>query len=105
MTAQAGRPSPADDARDLLPVTTDGDGSARAQHTRPVSLTNNVLAELLAKQAEVKRYCDSLAIYRSNEKDWLACSIYYEGMCLVKNVTLFDALAKQRFQATAPTGW
>ena len=95
------------DSNDLLPVTTYGGSLEKTLNTKPLHLTVNLVAELVQGGTELFRSCDSLAIYRADEKDWLACTIYHEGMCLVKDNTLLPQLIAQGFSATeeAPSWW
>lgn len=91
----------------LLPVTTYGDGSEHGLHTNPTPFSSSLVAELVRKKSKVIRCCDSIAIYRPNEKDWFACSIHHEGMCLVKDESLLAEFTQQGFIATieAPSWW
>lgn len=54
-----------------------------------------------------KRNCDSLALYPSGSKDWVACSVGHEGMCLVKDDSLISAIQGAGFSATLekPVWW
>lgn len=91
----------------LLPVTTYSDGSEKGLNTKPKEFNAGLLSELLKNQTEVIEFCDSLAIYQPDEKEWSACLIHHEGMCLVKDDSLLEKLKEQKFAVSteAPSWW
>ncbi|MDH4274866.1 MAG: hypothetical protein OEW08_07505 [Gammaproteobacteria bacterium] len=93
------------DSDGLLPVTTYEDDSEKVSNTMPTQFTSSLAERLVQGGSEIFRCCDSLAIYRKDEKDWYACTIYHEGMCLVSDNILLSHLIAQGFNATeeAPT--
>jgi hypothetical protein len=95
------------DSNGLLPATTYGDGSEKVSNTKPTHFTTSLVTKLVQGGSEIFRSCDSLAIYRTDEKDWFACTIYHEGMCFVKDNALLPQLIAQGFSATeeAPSWW
>jgi hypothetical protein len=98
-----------DESHGLLPVTTYGSGpqSEQGRNTEPTNLTDALVDELLRMQSKVTRCCDSLAIYLPNERDWIACCIHHEKVCMVRDVSLLPQLAAHGFSPTteAPAGW
>ena len=42
--------------------------------------------------AEMKKNCDSLALYRISHRAWLAATIRHEGLCLVQDDSLLNSL-------------
>lgn len=96
-----------DEHQGLLPVTNYGDGSEQGLNTSPKAFNAGLVSELLKNQSEVIRFCDSVAIYKPDEKEWSACFIHHEGMCLVRDNALLENLKEQKFSASteAPSWW
>lgn len=97
----------ADEHQGLLPVTIYGDGSEQGLNTCPREFNAGLVSELLKNQSEVIKFCDSLAIYQPDEKEWSVCCILHEAMCLVRDNSLLEKLEERKFyvSAEAPSWW
>lgn len=75
--------------------------------TRRVGLTSGLLNEIRGAVEEIKENCDSLALYRPNENNWIFCTIENEGMCLARDEDLINELVSQGVNASLkkPEWW
>ncbi len=92
-----------DNPLNLSPVTTYENGYS-PKCTVLVTALNNSFGE---SYLELKKNCDSLALYKNNETSWLAATIGHEGMCLVQDDTLLNSLIQAGYSAScrAPDWW
>ncbi|MCU7945735.1 MAG: hypothetical protein KZQ72_03675 [Candidatus Thiodiazotropha sp. (ex Cardiolucina cf. quadrata)] len=90
----------------LEPVTT-YENSTDSKRTDLIEITSNTFFEIAKNAGNLKRHCDSLALYKPQETEWFACTIGHEGMCLVREDAVIEMLAARGFNATkeAPAWW
>jgi hypothetical protein len=90
----------------LSPVTTYENGFS-PKCTSPTAATKSTLDSFGSSHTELKKNCDSLALYKNNQSSWLATTIGHEGMCLVQDESLLTSLTQAGFSATtsAPDWW
>ncbi|PLY05687.1 MAG: hypothetical protein C0625_12770 [Arcobacter sp.] len=90
----------------LTPITTYGDGSI-PKCTVPTSASLTTMKLIGSSYNELKKNCDSLALYKKSESSWIAATIGHEGMCLVQDDTLLSCLIKAGYPAStrAPDWW
>lgn len=95
-----------DNPRSLIPVTTYEDSfSPKCTEIIPASKKN--IDIFSSSYSELKKNCDSLALYKNNQLSWLAVTIGHEGMCLAQDESLLTSLTQAGFSATtsAPDWW
>lgn len=90
----------------LTPVTTYGDG-VLPKCTTLVQASDVSLNSFKSSSSELKKNCDSLALYKDNESSWYAVTIGHEGMCLIQDDSLLSNLIGAGFNASteAPAWW
>ncbi|OUR71125.1 hypothetical protein A9Q78_10475 [Methylophaga sp. 41_12_T18] len=90
----------------LIPVTTYENGFI-PKCTAPVKASIDSINLFSAAFNELKKHCDSLALYKNNESSWLVATIGHEGMCLVQDDSLLSNLIQAGFsaKAEAPEWW
>lgn len=74
----------AKDLQEGEPVTTYGD-DFKPNKTRRAKITYDLIGKICDSKDYININCDSITIYRKEEKAWLACTVGHEGMCLVKD--------------------
>ena len=82
----------------LIPVTVYENGFI-PKCTTPVKASIDSINVFGAAFNELKKHCDSLALYKNNESSWLVATIGHEGMCLVKDDSLLNNLIQAGFSA------
>ncbi|MBI5075497.1 MAG: hypothetical protein HZB62_10095 [Nitrospirae bacterium] len=87
-------------------VTTYGNGF-KPNKTRRTKLTADLLTNIREASRDIQVNCDSLALYPADKKNWIACTIEHEGMCLVSDDSLIDTLASKDFNPSLekPQTW
>lgn len=86
-------------------VTTYGDG-LKPKKTRRVKLDLELVEKIRNSSKEIQSNCDSIVLYKTKETSWIACTIGHEGMCLIKNDELQNALHENGFNALGePPNW
>ncbi len=87
-------------------VTSYGDGF-KPQRTIRTKLTTDLLAKIRNAARDIQANCDSLALYPADKKNWIACTIKHEGMCLVSDDSLIDVLRSKGFNPSLekPETW
>jgi hypothetical protein len=95
-----------DNPRGFVPVTTYEDGFL-PKCTAPILATSKSIRAFGSAYSELKKNCDSLALYQKNQSSWLAATIGHEGMCLVQDDSLLNSLIQAGYSATtrAPEWW
>ena len=89
----------------LVAVTSYADGF-RPLHTELIPASPANISALVNAALDLKDNCDSLALYKDNEKSWYAATIGHEGMCLVQNRSLLQGLVRAGFNASEkPPSW
>lgn len=90
----------------LTPVTTYENGYS-PKCTLPTLASNSTIGAFGASYSELKKNCDSLALYKKSESSWLAATIGHEGMCLIQDESLLNSLTSAGYSATttAPDWW
>ncbi len=89
----------------IQPVTEYYDGF-KASHTELAKCTLEFLDRILLSKNEVFKNCDSIALYSHGKRDWEVATIGHEGMCLVKDATLFGQLQDEGFSVSSkPPSW
>lgn len=75
--------------------------------TRRVSLTTELLTDIRASEKSISKNCDSIALYRPGIKEWLACAISHEGMCIIREDQYLEALKVSGLNASTekPEWW
>jgi len=98
--------SVSDNPLGLIPITTYENGhKPRCTKLLPASKTNFRLFSVA--KAEILKNCDSLALYENDQVNWVAATIGHEGMCLVQDDNLLNAIVRAGFNASleAPNWW
>ncbi len=90
----------------LTPVTTYENGVSQ-KCTALIPATSAAINSFGAAYSELKKNCDSLALYARGQSSWAAATIGHEGMCLVQDVALLKSLIQAGFAAStkAPDWW
>lgn len=90
----------------LQPVTTYADGTEQ-QRTDVIRASSRTLPVLVKHAAQLKKHCDSLALYKPGTSEWIACTIGHEGMGLVRDRAAIRTLTANGFSASlqAPAWW
>ncbi|MDO3386607.1 hypothetical protein QWI17_12240 [Gilvimarinus sp. SDUM040013] len=90
----------------FVPITTYEDRTEPRCTSSLPAHSNSILA-LKTFISKLERNSDSIALYPAGEKDWSACSVGHEGVCLVKNERLLFKIQSAGFTAslTAPSWW
>lgn len=65
------------------------------------------MAKIIDEKKAIVDNCDSLVLYRPNEKQWLACTIEHERMIMVNDDNLLSSILSEGFNATleSPEWW
>ncbi|WP_028877026.1 hypothetical protein [Teredinibacter turnerae] len=92
--------------RNYEPVTTYEYGVV-AKHTKPTKAKPSMMAYLGNFSAEIVRAYDSICLYRVGSREWFACTIGHEGMCLVRDDAFLQELQGKGFNASTkqPDWW
>jgi hypothetical protein len=95
-----------DNPLSLSPVTTYENGVS-PKCTAFVPASSESISLFGSAYVELKKNCDSLALYKNNESSWLTATIGHEGMCLVQDESLLNNLTQAGYAATtkAPDWW
>ncbi len=95
-----------DNPLSLIPVTTYEDGFM-PRCTMLISGSSKNIEKFRAAHTELKKNCDSLALYKGRKSSWLATTIGHEGMCLVQDESLLSSLIQAGYIAStkAPDWW
>ena len=90
----------------LIPVTTYENGFI-PKCTNPVKASIDSINLFSVAYNELKKHCDSLALYEHNKPSWLVATIGHEGMCLIQDDSLLHNLIQAGFsaRAEAPEWW
>ncbi len=90
----------------LTPVTTYENG-VLPKCTMPTSASEKIIKSFGSSYTDLKKNCDSLALYKESESSWVAATIGHEGMCLVQDDTLLNSLTQAGYSAStsAPDWW
>jgi len=72
-----------------------------------VRLTKDLISKIRASANQIRQNCDCLALYRTGETNWVACTIGHERMCLVRDRDLINDLSFEGFNASLnkPEWW
>jgi hypothetical protein len=91
---------------DLVPVTIYENGFS-PKRTSLSKASTEVISAFAAAQVNIKKSCDSIALYQNNESSWLVVTIGHEGMCLVQDESKLNSLINAGFNASleAPSWW
>ena len=94
--------------KDLIegkPITTYDD--FQAKRTKRVKLTKDLINKIQNEKKTISENCDSLALYRVESQEWLACTIEHEHIVLVNDDNLLQPILKEAFNASLkePTWW
>ncbi len=91
---------------ELLSVTTYENGHIPVC-TTPVPADSKSIKAFSVSKLDVKKNCDSLALYKDGELSWYAATIGHEGMCLVSDERQMSNLIAAGFNAStrAPSWW
>lgn len=95
-----------DNPLSLVPVTTYENGfSPKCTVYTPAKVA--AINSFGAAYIELKKSCDSLALYKNGQSSWLAATIGHEGMCLVQDESLLNSLIQAGYAASskAPDWW
>jgi len=70
-------------------------------------VTLNLLAKIIDEKKAISDNCDSLVLYRPNEKQWLACTIGHERIIMVNDDNLLSSISSEGFNTTlkSPEWW
>ncbi|WP_101757327.1 hypothetical protein [Oceanicoccus sp. KOV_DT_Chl] len=95
-----------ENTKSLIPVTTYENGF-QPNCTSLVPANESSINTFRSAHSELKKNCDSLALYKNSESSWLAATIGHEGMCLVQDDNLLNSLLQAGFSASseAPSWW
>ena len=95
-----------DNSQGFIPVTTYENGFS-PKCTALVLATPGSIRSFGSAYSELKKNCDSLAIYKKNQFNWFAATIGHEGMCLVQDNSLLKRLTQAGYAASteAPSWW
>ena len=87
-------------------VTTYSDGY-KPFATLPKCLNKKMIKLLNKNKNIIHEYCDSIVLYKGDDKDWFMSTIGHEGMCLVKDDMLLEELKKEGFSCSleSPDWW
>ena len=66
----------------------------------PQTATPQFILNLKSAKKKLNKHVDSIALYRPNEKKWVACSVGHEGICLVREASLKDAISNSGFNVS-----
>ncbi|UTF58614.1 hypothetical protein [Gilvimarinus sp. DA14] len=94
------------DHENLVAITTYEDGT-KPRRTSSLLATSNFMLTLKSFASKLKCNSDSIALYPEGDKEWSACAVGHEGMCLVRNESLLSKIQSAGFSAslTAPPWW
>lgn len=83
------------------------DDDLQVKKTRRVKTTESLFIKMQNEKKTITENCDSLVLYRTQTKKWLACIIGHEYIVLVDDDSLLDTVTKQGFNASLeePSWW
>lgn len=90
----------------LEPVTSYENGVG-PRHTELVKCSESIVQLFSQAVGDIVTHCDSLALYKGGATDWFSATIGHEGVCLVRDETLFGPLRQAGFivSTVAPSWW
>ena len=84
------------------PVTIYNDGYV-AYKTKRIKVTVDLLDKIQISKEQIFLNCDSLVLYRPNDKQWMASLIGNENIVMVNDDSLLQIITNQGFNATLQT--
>jgi hypothetical protein len=95
-----------DNPESLIPITTYENGF-QPKCTSLVLANDTSIKAFSSAYSELKKNCDSLALYKKSEPSWTAATIGHEGMCLVQDTEILNSLIQAGYSASseAPAWW